>query len=102
MESLDEQIRRLYEHNQRAATNLVFAEIDIGLTFCRISKSTPKSGKKYERALRRAREALRLANKYMWKLEMRHPEFDQMMAQLELLKFELDSIENASKTGGSV
>jgi hypothetical protein len=94
MDRVEDQIRRLYERNQEAATSLVFAEIDIGLTLCRISRSWEKSEPRYVRALARARNALRLAEKYMWKLEMRHPQFDQMMAQLELLRFELRSIEN--------
>jgi hypothetical protein len=37
--------------------------------------------------------ALAAAEKFMWIVKMKHPEFDQMMAQAERLKFELDRLE---------
>jgi hypothetical protein len=95
MDDLEERIRFMYEQNQEAATNLVFAELDIGLTFCHMTKSAAalRDKAKYERNVARAHGALALAEKYMWRLKMRHPQFDQMMAQVERLKFELDSLE---------
>ena len=90
--ALDERIHKALEKSRQAATGLVFAEVTAGLCFCRIARSVPQSDWKYRSGVRNAHTALQMADKYMWKLGLSHPEFDQMMAQTERLKFELDSI----------
>ena len=93
MDGMEERLRQLFKNNQEAASNLVFAELDIGLTFCKLAQRFPVEAEKFERSVGRARNALALAEKYMWRLKMEHPQFDQMMAQVERLKFELDALE---------
>ena len=93
MDGMEERLRQLFKNNKEAATNLVFAQLDIGLTFCSLIKKFPTSREKFVRGINRARNSLALAEKYMWRLKMEHPQFDQMMAQVERLKFELDALE---------
>jgi hypothetical protein len=99
MESIEDRIARAYQDSQQAAINLVFAELALGLTFCKITAHEPRKGEKYNAGLNRARMALNAAEKFMWIVKMRHPEFDQMMAQAERLRFELDMLEQ-NGTGG--
>jgi hypothetical protein len=93
MESVEDRIARAYQNSQLAAINLIFAELALGLTFCKITENEPKAHEHYTAGLKRARMALAAAEKFMWIVKMKHPEFDQMMAQAERLKFELDRLE---------
>lgn len=99
MESVEDRIARVYQDGQQAAINLIFAELALGLTFCETTSHDPKKGEKFNAGLNRARMVLNAAEKFMWIVKMRHPEFDQMMAQAERLKFELDVLER-NGTGG--
>ena len=99
MESVEDRIARAYQDSQQAAITLIFAELALGLTFCKITSHEPKKDETYNAGLNRARMALNAAEKFMWIVKMRHPEFDQMMEQAERLKFELDVLER-NGTGG--
>lgn len=99
MESVEDRIARAYQDGQQAAINLIFAELALGLTFCKTTSHEPKKGEKFNADLNRARMVLNAAEKFMWIVKMRHPEFDQMMAQAERLKFELDVLQR-NGTGG--
>ena len=75
--------------SRKAAADLVFAEVNAGLTFVRIAETRHRLNLPSLRHLELAKRGLKIGEKYMWRLEMDHPMFDQMMAQIELLKFEL-------------
>jgi hypothetical protein len=68
----------------------VFARLQIGLTMCRLARTA--KDEKLTRYLNQASKALEDANDIMWKLDMSHPDFDQLTAQCERLKFELDNL----------
>jgi hypothetical protein len=38
MESVEDRIARAYQNSQLAAINLIFAELALGLTFCKITE----------------------------------------------------------------
>jgi hypothetical protein len=54
-------------------------------------QKTAEAGK-LNRHRKRAPESLRGCHEIMWKLDMNHSDFDQLTAQCQQLKFELDSL----------
>jgi len=97
MLSLEERVRAALQTNRKAAIEFVFAEVASGLGFCRLARSVPQQDWKHGKGIQYAREALQVAQKYMWKLGMTHPDFDQMMAQTERLQFELEDIDTRNE-----
>ena len=77
------------EKSRTDAADLVFDEVKAGLSFVRIADSRRRLNLPSLEHTELAKRALEVADKYMWNLKMDHPMFDQMMAQIELLKFEL-------------
>ena len=71
--SLEQRVQAALEGSRKAAMELVFTEVALGLTFCRIANSVPTTDKRYSAGLQSAKTALEVANKYMWKLKMDHP-----------------------------
>jgi hypothetical protein len=51
---------------------------------------------RYRFGLMSARQAHAATEEYMWRLKQVHPQFDQMMAQAELLKFELERLDKGT------
>ena len=92
--ALEERIKATLALSRSSAVGLVFAEVTAGLTFCRVAEMKDKGSPKHLEGIRLAKEALRIAEKYMWMLQMSHPEFDQMMAMTERLKFEVANLES--------
>jgi hypothetical protein len=93
MPSQAARIARVLGASQDAATALVFADLALGRTFCKLASTTREDPQGYRFGLMSARQAHAAAEKYMWRLKQVHPQFDQMMAQSELLKFELDRLD---------
>lgn len=86
-------IARVREDSHHAAKDFVFADLRLGLTFCEIAKKQKHLGRyEYLAGIIQGQSALDAAEKFMWRLKRRHPEFDQMMALAERLKFEIDSL----------
>ena len=78
--------------NEAASVAFVSAQLDLALTFCRIARTARPTDHK-QRSLKSARKAYNNALRYMFKLKMSHPEFDQITARAERLKLELESLE---------
>jgi hypothetical protein len=92
-DDIEERINRLLRRSDDAAINFVFSQLTIGITSCQIAKARRRSGTLNDSApLRRAEKALRAAEKFMWRLKLQHPVFDQIMALVERLSMELDSL----------
>lgn len=89
MEDRHTQLRLDY---QQIGRDFVLAQIHLGLTLCEVAKTKPCTEQRRARALKLGQAALDSADKFMWKLGLRHPQFDEMMAQTERLRFELDTI----------
>ena len=73
-------------------TELVFIELRLGLTFCQSAALHRGGGAKCNQALHFARRAHENAVKYMWRVGLDHPAFNQMTAQCERLKFEIEAL----------
>jgi hypothetical protein len=85
---------RLSQFNHDVAVGSVYTELLTGLASCRLLRNRqiiPKKRKAWH--LCYAKRALHDAEVGMWKLKLSHPEFDQMMAIAERLRFELDSLQ---------
>jgi hypothetical protein len=95
MPSQASRIARVLGASQDAATALVFADLALGRTFCKLAVTSRDDAQRYRFDLMSARQAHAIAEKYMWRLKQVHPQFDQMMAQSELLKFELERLDKS-------
>jgi len=94
-DDIEKRINQLLRRSDEAAVNFVFSQLTIGITSCQIAKAQRRSGVLDDSAaLRRAEKALRAAEKFMWRLKLQHPEFDQIMALVERLSMELDSLKS--------
>lgn len=92
LESIERHLARLSERSRQVAIAFIFVELT-GLTRChQVRESSSMSEGKKAWHITQARLALQVAESSMWKMKMAHPEFDQMMALAERLKFELDDI----------
>jgi hypothetical protein len=74
----------------------VLTELEVGRTFCALAHSY-ESAERRKHAIKNAWTALESAEKYMFKLQMEHSVFDEMTAQMERLKFELESFSESGK-----
>jgi hypothetical protein len=86
------QIRALESASQIAAKDLVAAELTLGLTLCKLARRSHHDDNTRFRYRALARQAHAFACKYLWNARAR-PEFEQLMARAEFLKFELESTE---------
>ena len=94
LESIQAYLERLSARNQEVAIGFVLVELMTGLSSCRQLRDRKiMSQRKKTWHLDHAKRALEVAESRMWKLKIAHPEFDQMMALAERLRFELDAIE---------
>jgi EAL domain-containing protein (putative c-di-GMP-specific phosphodiesterase class I) len=92
-ESIERHVAQLTERSRQVAVDFVLVELTAGLTRCRqVRQSQAMSEEKKAWHIAQARLALEVAESTMWKLGLTHPEFDQMMAPAERLRFELDGL----------
>ena len=71
---------------------VVNAGLQWGITNCKLARKASSGDLSIQHYIKNASDALNTAEKLMWKLKMSHPDFDQMMAQCERLKLELQSL----------
>lgn len=83
-------LKRLSRSNHNATTALVFSEIALGMTFCRVAVNFAEERR--AKALALARRAYDTAVHYMSRVQLEHPEFNQLTAQAERLRFEIESL----------
>jgi hypothetical protein len=93
LESLERHIERLVERNRQLAIKFVLTELTVGLAYCReIRESSLMDRETRAWRMLQAGIALTSAETTMWKIKMAHPDFDQMMALAERLKFEVEAL----------
>jgi hypothetical protein len=83
----------LADRNRSDGTCFVFAELTTGLRICkalRLHELAAAAGRPWEIA--RAQISVEVAEDSMWQLKMNHPDFNQMMALTERLKFEIEDL----------
>ena len=86
-------LERLSHRNREVAVNFVHVELQTGLSSCRfVRHSQYMTEERRNWHLEFGRKALAHAEGAMWKLKMTHPDFDQLMAMAERLKFELSNL----------
>lgn len=82
--------KRADEHTKAVGADFVFAQLVVGLTYCRvIRESTGMSLEHKELMHSYAYRALVEAEQQMWKWVDKPEEFNQATSQVERLKFEL-------------
>jgi hypothetical protein len=92
-ESMERHLAALLERSRNACINFIFTELNVGLMYCRqLRESHHMREEKRVRLITQADLALKVAELAMWKTKPLHPEFDQMMALVERLKFELGAL----------
>ena len=100
-EDIDERIANLLLANHETSVDCVFTYLTVGLTCCRIVRTRQVNlNENYSFGLDRARAALQIAEAFMWRVKPKHPDFDQMMAQVERLKFEIAALSPRMTGGG--
>lgn len=93
LEAMRIYLELLSQRSRDVAVGFVYTELLTGLSSCRlIRESTSIDGRTKAWHLNYAETALQHAEAGMWKLKLSHPEFDQMMALEERLRFELDAL----------
>jgi hypothetical protein len=87
-------LERLLHRSREVAISFVFIEMMTGLSSCQLIRNS-RMMTELEKAwhLAYACKALEVAEAVMWRIEMVHPEFDQMMALAERLKFEVQALQ---------
>jgi hypothetical protein len=88
----EKRVNKLVDANRDALTGFVFAELSLALTFCKIAKNSSDDVNRQRRSLKIARKAYENAQRYIFDLKIEHPAFDQMVAEAEFLKFELERL----------
>jgi hypothetical protein len=89
---LDATLAALKQRSLNAKAAFVIAELEIGLTFCKLARSHQNGNQRPTHRIENARKALETAEKYIWDLRMEHSVFDRMTAVAERLRMELASI----------
>src|SRR5277367_4607508 len=86
---LDHQSHR----NREVALSFIFIQLTTGLSTCRLIRGNRVMTKDIKAwHLTHASNAFHAAEAAMWKIKANQPEFDQMTAMAERLKFELDAL----------
>jgi hypothetical protein len=85
--------QQLAARNRTDGTHYVFDELATGLRICGLLRlhEVPFEERR-EWNIARAVIALEVAEASMWQLKMSHPDFNQMMALAERLKFEIEDL----------
>jgi hypothetical protein len=90
----DATLDALKQRSLDAKASFVNAELELGLTFCKLANGRENGNERFAHRIENARKALETAEKYMWDLRMNHSVFDRMTALAERLRFELDILSN--------
>ena len=96
LEAIQVRLERLAQNHRDVTVKYIYTELLSGLLSCRLLRTTeiiPEPKKAWH--MEYAQNALEHAEAAMWRLKLSHPEFDQMMAHAERLKFELESFRRA-------
>jgi hypothetical protein len=84
----------LLARNRDVAVSFVYIRLQTGLSSCRLireSQVMTEPSKAWH--MDHAQKALQVAETAIWRIQMAHPEFDQMMALTERLRFELQDLQ---------
>jgi hypothetical protein len=93
LESMQAYLERLQKRNREVAIRFVLIQLTTGLSSCQqVRDSRTMTDEKKAWHLAHAGRALEIAESAMWKLKMAHPDFDQMMALAERLRFEVQNL----------
>jgi hypothetical protein len=82
--------------SENAGIDFVFAELTVGITFCRIVRTQRQLGLEDSATIQQAQKALAVATRSMHWLRHR-PEFERMKAQAERLRVELAALKPTCK-----
>jgi hypothetical protein len=84
------QTRALRERSQRLTVEFLHTDLDYAYTLCRLAKRTPE---RLTERLHAAQSALGTAIRFMWKVNLKPSELEELTTKTERLKFELESVE---------
>ena len=78
-------------------THFVFDELALGLGICQaLQRNEPAEAQARLWKIARAQISIEVAEDSMWQLHMSHPDFNQMMALTERLRFEVEDLWKAT------
>jgi hypothetical protein len=87
-----EQIQHLIESSHRNLSLFVSADLALGRTFCKVARLTHNKESRH-RAIASARRAQEVVARYIESMGREDPEYEQMMAEAELLKSEIEALD---------
>lgn len=96
MDALALSIVNVRESTRRVMVQFLHTELASGRMWCRLAKRDWKASSD---CLRQTRLAIETVGKFMWTARLEPQELNDLTAQLELLKFEFDSVQRALSGG---
>lgn len=89
---LREKAEEARRQSAQAMIAFVYAELTVALTSLKVARSRKNLGLQSLPAIKLAQRALATAERVMWK-SPNHEDFDQMVAQAERVRMELEALE---------
>lgn len=80
------EINAILERSERAKLNFLYADLQLGLTFCHLAKSVENYTGEYSKRVQAAKRALE-TREFLWMAKTDPHELDQLTAQLETPHF---------------
>jgi hypothetical protein len=80
--------------SEQTAIELVHIELTVALTNIKVAKTRKALNLEIAAYVRLASHALGVAEKMMWKFRVRHNEFNEMVANAERARMELEALAN--------
>ena len=91
-EEMAERVAELRRLRDTVSGDFALSELTVGTTNCRIARSRAGLGLGTTLRLNHAKRSLHRAERFMWKLKYRGYDFNQMTAQAERLRMEIESL----------
>jgi hypothetical protein len=82
--------------SEQSAIDLVHIELTVALTNIAVAKARKAVNLQIDAYLHLASHALGVAEKMMWRFRLRHHEFNEMVANAERARMELEALRNES------
>jgi uncharacterized coiled-coil DUF342 family protein len=97
MNELVQKIHALRERSDEVMGNFLRTDLELAHTLYRLAMSC-EDPDLFSKRLRAAQTALETVSKFMWKANLTPRELDQLTAQIERLKFQLERSDDKSHT----
>jgi hypothetical protein len=92
MDEMAQTVHGLRERCHDVTMSFLRTDLEIAHTFCNLAKSS-QDPDRFNMLVRAAHSAVETVSTFMWKTKLDPRELDHLTAKLELLKFELESLD---------